>query len=92
MENINIQLQVPSTGQYTLDEFVAKVKDYAEKLATSLSKPVKSYKETYMSRKEQEAYVAESLNRALDEMEEHKRNGTKPMSARDLLRELGREV
>lgn len=50
--------------------------------------PVKSYKETYMSRKEQEAYVAESLNRALDEMEEHKRNGTKPMSARDLLREL----
>lgn len=24
METINIQFQVPSTGQYTLDEFVAK--------------------------------------------------------------------
>lgn len=33
METINIQFQVPSTGQYTLDEFVAKLKDYAEKLA-----------------------------------------------------------
>ena len=31
METINIQFQVPSTGQYTLDEFVAKLKDYAEK-------------------------------------------------------------
>ncbi len=35
METINIQFQVPSTGQYTLDEFVAKLKDYAEKLASS---------------------------------------------------------
>ena len=26
METINIQFQVPSTGQYTLDEFVAKPK------------------------------------------------------------------
>ena len=26
METINIQFQVPSTGQYTLDEFVAKLK------------------------------------------------------------------
>ena len=25
METINIQFQVPSTGQYTLDEFVAKL-------------------------------------------------------------------
>ena len=38
METINIQFQVPSTGQYTLDEFVAKLKDYAEKLASSISK------------------------------------------------------
>ena len=91
MENINIQLQVPSTGQYTLDEFVAKVKDYAEKLATTISKPVKSYKETYMSRKEQEAYVAESLNRALDEMEEHKRNGTKPMDFDAFMAQLDQE-
>ena len=30
METINIQFQVPSTGQYTLDEFVAKLKDYAD--------------------------------------------------------------
>ena len=30
METINIQFQVPSTDQYTLDEFVAKLKDYAE--------------------------------------------------------------
>jgi len=37
METINIQFQVPSTGQYTLDEFVAKLKDYAEKLAGSIS-------------------------------------------------------
>ncbi len=37
METINIQFQVPSTGQYTLDEFVAKLKDYAEKLASSIS-------------------------------------------------------
>ena len=41
-----------------------------------------------MSQAEQEAYVAESLNRALDEMEAHKKNGTKPMDARDLLRRL----
>ena len=25
MDTINIQIQVPNTGQYTLDEFVAKV-------------------------------------------------------------------
>ena len=72
METINIQFQVPSTGQYTLDEFVAKLKDYAEKLASSISKSGNSYQETYMSQAEQEAYVAESLNRALDEMEAHK--------------------
>lgn len=92
MENINIQLQVPSTGKYTLDEFVAKLKDYAEKLSNTISQPVASYKETYKNRKEQETYVAESLNRALDEMEEHKRNGTKPQNARDLLKELREEV
>ena len=86
METINIQFQVPSTGQYTLDEFVAKLKDYAEKLASSISKSGNSYQERYMSQAEQEAYVAESLNRALDEMEAHKKNGTKPMDARDLLR------
>ena len=85
METINIQFQVPSTGQYTLDEFVAKLKDYAEKLASSISKSGNSYQETYMSQAEQEAYVAESLNRALDELEAHKKNGTKPMDARDLL-------
>lgn len=43
METINIQFQVPSTGQYTLDEFVAKLKDYAEKLASSISKSGNSY-------------------------------------------------
>ena len=59
METINIQFQVPSTGQYTLDEFVAKLKDYAEKLASSISKSGNSYQETYMSQAEQEAYVAE---------------------------------
>ena len=47
METINIQFQVPSTGQYTLDEFVAKLKDYAEKLASSISKSGNSYQETY---------------------------------------------
>lgn len=91
METINIQFQVPSTGQYTLDEFVAKLKDYAEKLASSISKSGNSYQERYMSQAEQEAYVAESLNRALDEMEAHKKNGTKPMDARDLLRRLREE-
>lgn len=50
-----------------------------------------SYQETYMSQAEQEAYVAESLNRALDELEAHKKNGTKPMNARDLLRRLREE-
>lgn len=92
MEPINIQLQVPSTGQYTLDEFVAKLKDYTEKLANSISQPVTGYKDTYKTHKEQEAYVAESLNRALDEMEKHKRNGTKPMSAQDLLKVLREEA
>lgn len=92
MEPINILLQVPSTGQYTLDEFVAKLKDYAEKLASSISQPVTSYKDIYMTRKEQEAYVAESLNRALDEMEGYKRNGTKPMSVNDLLKALREEA
>ena len=87
----DIQFQVPSTGQYTLDEFVAKLKDYAEKLASSISKSGNSYQETYMSQAEQEAYVAESLNRALDELEAHKKNGTKPMNARDLLRRLREE-
>lgn len=91
MEPINIQLQVPSTWQYTLDEFVAKLKDYAEKLANSISQPVTGYKDTYKTRKEQEAYVTESLNRALDEMEEHKRNGTKPMSFDDFMAELDEE-
>ena len=55
METINIQFQVPSTGQYTLDEFVAKLKDYAEKLASSISKSENSYQERYMSQAEQEA-------------------------------------
>ncbi|WP_418324436.1 hypothetical protein [Segatella sp.] len=87
----DIQFQVPSTGQYTLDEFVAKLKDYAEKLASSISKSGNSYQETYMSQAEQEAYVAESLNRALDELEAHKKNGTKPMDARELLRRLREE-
>ena len=50
-----------------------------------------SYQETYMSQVEQEAYVAESLNRALDEMEAHKKNGTKPMDAREFLRRLQEE-
>ena len=52
------------------------------------NKTENSYQETYMSQAEQEAYVAESLNHALDEMEAHKKNGTKPMDARDLLRRL----
>lgn len=91
METINIKLQVPSTGQYSLDEFVAKIKDYADKLACTLSTPVKSYREAYLSQKEQEAYVAESLNRALDEMDAHEKNGTKPMLARDFLRQLREE-
>jgi len=38
MDTINIQLQVPNTGQYTLDEFVAKVKDYANKLVNNIIK------------------------------------------------------
>ena len=38
METINIQFQVPSTDQYTLDKFVAKLKDYAEKLVLPLKK------------------------------------------------------
>lgn len=91
METINIQLQVPNTGKYSLDEFIAKVKEYAENLSNTLTTPVKSYRETYMTRKEQEAYVAESLNRALDQMEAHKENGTKPMLARDLLKQLREE-
>ena len=66
METINIQFQVPSTGQYTLDEFVTKLKEYAEKLAGSISKSGNGYPETYMSQAEQEAYVTESLNRALE--------------------------
>ena len=41
-----------------------------------------------MSQAEQEAYVAESLNRALDELEAHKKYGTKPMDAREFLRRL----
>ncbi len=91
MNTINIQIQVPSTGQYTIDEFVAKVKSYAEKLANTIAKPTNSYQETYMTQAEQEAYVAESLNRALDQMEEHKKNGTKPMSARELFKVLSEE-
>ena len=44
-----------------------------------------------MSQAEQEAYVAESLNRALDEMEAHKKNGTKPMDADEFLKRLREE-
>jgi len=88
---INIQLEVPSTGKYTLDEFVAKVKAYANKLSNTVKKPTETYEEPCMTQAEQEAYVAESLNRALDQMEAHKRNGTKPMSARELLRILETE-
>ena len=88
METINIQLQVPNTGKYSLDEFIAKVKEYAEKLSDTLTTPVKSYRETYMTRKEQEAYVAESLNRALDQMEAHEINGTRPMTFDEFLDKL----
>nr|WP_294875717.1 hypothetical protein [Prevotella sp.] len=88
METINIQLQVPNTGKYSLDEFIAKVKEYAEKLSDTLTTPVKSYRETYMTRKEQEAYVAESLNRALDQMEAHEKNGTRPMTFDEFLDKL----
>lgn len=62
METINIQFQVPSTGQYTLDEFVAKLKDYAEKLASFISKSGNSYQETYMSQAEQEASTVLLMN------------------------------
>ncbi len=88
MDTINIQLQVPNTGEYTRDEFVAKVKDYANKLANTISKPVQTYQETNMSLEEQETYVSETLNRALDQMEAHKKNGTKPMSFDDFLAKL----
>ena len=91
METINIQLQVPNTGKYTLDEFVSKVKAYANQLAHSLPKTSKAYEESAMTKEEQEAYVAETLNRALDEMEEHRRNGTQPMKARELFRMLEEE-
>ena len=91
METINIQLQVATTGKYTLDECVAKIKDYADKLSNTISKPTKSYQEAYMTQAEQEAYVSESLNRALDQMAVHKKNGTKPMDAREFLRKLREE-
>ena len=51
----------------------------------TISKPAKSYQESYMTQAEQEAYVSESLNRALDQMEEHKKNGTKPMTFYDFM-------
>lgn len=91
METINIQLQVPNTGKYSMDEFIAKIKEYANSLTVSIKKPQQSYKDICMSKKEQKAYVAESLNRALDEMEEHRKNGTKPMTARELLKMLQEE-
>lgn len=91
METINIQLQVPNTGKYSMDEFIAKIKEYANSLTVSIKKPKQSYKDICMSKEEQEAYVAESLNRALDEMEEHQKNGTKPMTARELLKMLQEE-
>ena len=50
METINIQFQVPSTGKYTLDEFVAKLKDYAEKLASSISKSGNSSASSFWKR------------------------------------------
>ena len=75
METINIQLQVPNTGKYSLDEFIAKVKEYAEKLSDTLTTPVKSYRETYMTRKEQEAYVAETIKLRLAKMEHHEKIG-----------------
>lgn len=91
MDTINIQIQVPNTGQYTLDEFVAKVKDYANNLVNTIPKPVTTYQEASMSQEEQEAYVAESLNRALDQMEAHRKNGTKPMSFDEFMAKLDEE-
>lgn len=88
MDTINIQIQVPNTGQYTLDEFVAKVTDYANNLVNTISKPVTTYQEASMSQEEQEAYVAESLNRTLDQMEAHRKNGTKPMSFDEFMAKL----
>ena len=82
METINIQLQVPNTGKYSMDEFIAKIKEYANSLTVSIKKDI------CMSKEEQEAYVAESLNRALDEMEEHRKNGTKPMTFDEFLNTL----
>lgn len=60
-------------------------------LVGSIPKPTKSYQEVYMTQAEQEAYVSESLNRVLDQMEEHKKNGTKPMDVREFLRKLREE-
>ena len=88
METINIQLQVPNTGKYSMDEFIAKIKEYANSLTVSIKKPKQSYTDICMSKEEQEAYVAESLNRALDEMEEHRKNGTKPMTFDEFLNTL----
>ena len=84
-------MQVATTGKYTLDEFVAKIKDYAHKLSNTISKPTKSYQESYMTKAEQEAYVSESLNRALAQMDEHRKNGTKLTDAREFLRKLREE-
>lgn len=49
------------------------------------------HEEPCMTQAEQEAYVAESLNRALDQMEAHRRDGTKPMSAREFFKKLEEE-
>lgn len=47
--------------------------------------------ERELTQEEQEAYVAESLNRALDQLEAHLKNGTKPMTAREFFRKLQEE-
>lgn len=46
METINIQLQVATTGKYTLDEFVAKIKDYADKLSNTIRSQQKVIKKS----------------------------------------------
>lgn len=61
MQTIDIRLNVPNTGTYSLEEFVAKVKSYAERLV----------KKNQVKKEDYEYEPNEETKAAIREAQEH---------------------
>ena len=58
MQTIDIRLNVPNTGTYSLEEFVAKVKGYAERLVRKSQARKENYE--YVPNEETKAAIREA--------------------------------